>query len=536
MKHRIIFRNIKLSYDTDAREALEAAIKKAHKLGLKADISDARIAKRSVDARKINAKPNFIYSIEVETATSISDGKLAASDALRVKNQVLSPEFGKEKLSARPVIVGFGPAGMFAALILAKYGYKPIVLERGDDVDKRRVAVDRFYATGVLEESNIQFGAGGAGTFSDGKLVTRVNDPLCTEVLKLMHEFGAPEEILYNAKPHVGTDKLLTVVRNIAERITALGGELLYNTCLEDISLEGDKIKKIKTSDGVERETSVLLLAPGHSARDTYEMLHLRGVTMISKPFSVGVRIEHLQKSVDESLYGSFAGDPKLPKGEYALSHRTDDRAVYTFCMCPGGEVVAAASEEGGVVTNGMSKYARDGVNANAAVAVSVSEKDFGSSPMAGVLFQRRLERAAFNAGGGQYCAPIETVGDFLDGKTSLLTEPKIILPTYMNGNTALYPIDRLLGAKISDMLKLGLGVFARKMRCFGDKNAVLTGVETRTSAPLRIPRTDEGTAIGVDNLYPCGEGAGYAGGITSAAVDGINCALKIMSRFAPLS
>lgn len=536
MKHRIIFRNIKLPYDKDAREALEIAVKKARKLGLKADVRDSRIAKKSVDARRINTKPNFIYSVELETPTAVSDDKLSATDAVRVKNQVLSPEFGREKLDARPVIVGFGPAGMFAALILAKYGYKPIVLERGDDVDKRRAAVDRFYATGVLEESNIQFGAGGAGTFSDGKLVTRVNDPLCTEVLKLMHEFGAPDEILYSAKPHVGTDKLLTVVRNIADRITELGGEILYNTCLVDIALTGGRITKIKTSDGEEREVSVLLLAPGHSARDTYEMLYRRGVTMISKPFSVGVRIEHLQKSVDESLYGSFAGDPRLPKGEYALSHRTDDRAVYTFCMCPGGEVVAAASEEGGVVTNGMSKYARDGVNANAAIAVSVSEKNFGSSPMAGVEFQRRLERAAFKAGGGRYRAPIETVGDFLDGKTNALKESQIILPTYMNGNTELYPIDKVLGTDISDMLKLGLGVFARKMRCFGDTNAVLTGVETRTSAPLRIPRGDEGNAIGVFNLYPSGEGAGYAGGITSAAVDGINCALKIMSRFAPLS
>lgn len=535
MKKGIIFRNIKLPFDTDESEAISIAVNKARKLGISCDAEKARIHKKSVDARKINSKPFFIYSVAIEADFLPNDDILKSADAASINEEILEPIFGTKELTSRPIIVGFGPCGMFAALILAEYGYKPIVLERGADAISRRGAVKRFYKTGILESSNIQFGAGGAGTFSDGKLVTRINDPKCSYVLKRLHELGAPEEITYAAKPHVGTDKLLSLVCNAAHQVKELGGEILYNTALEDIVVRNRKLDGVKLSNGETREASAVILAIGHSARDTYQMLFERGLKMMAKPFSVGVRIEHFQKKVDESLYGKFAGDTRLPKGEYALSHREGERAVYTFCMCPGGEVVAAASEDGGVVTNGMSKYARDGRNANAAIAVSVSEKDFGGSPLDGIEFQRKLERAAFKLGGGGFTAPCETVGDYLEGKCTNFKEPKIIRPTYMNSNTKTAPLDSILPSKVNKMLRLGLRVFSSKMRCFSDPAAVLTGVETRTSAPLRIIRGEDYKAVGIDNLYPCGEGAGYAGGITSAAVDGVNAALAFMSEYAPI-
>ncbi|MBO7148703.1 MAG: hypothetical protein J6V93_02495 [Clostridia bacterium] len=537
--NRILFRNIKLPYDQPADEAIDIAVRKAAKLGIKAGSFDARIAKRSVDARKSaknpEGKPHFIYSVSVPCEKYPDAKLLERADAAKVSGGELTVEYGRESLLERPVIVGFGPCGMFAALELAKNGYRPIVLERGADVSDRRAAVDRFYATGVLEESNIQFGAGGAGTFSDGKLVTRINDPKCAYVLDTLYELGAPEEILYNAKPHVGTDKLLDVVQNAADKICELGGEILYNTRLDDIRIENGRVKSVKLSTGRELECSVIILAIGHSARDTYNMLFERGTSMAAKPFSVGVRVEHFQKSVDESLYGSFAGDARLPKGEYALSRRENGRAVYTFCMCPGGEVVAAASEEGGVVTNGMSRFARDGVNANAALAVSVEPEDYGNTPMKAIELQRMLERAAYKVGGGGYKAPVETVGDFLDKKSHGLSAPCDIIPTYMDSKYTVAPLDTVLPDYVCDMLRLGITDFSRKMRCFGEKSAVLTGVETRTSAPLRILRNEEYTALGIQNMYPAGEGAGYAGGITSAAVDGINTALAVMKKYSPL-
>ena len=531
-KGQIVFRNIKLSYDRDEGYALECALKKAEKVGVRARLEDARIHKKSVDARRINGKPSFVYSIAFQTEQTPNEAELKKCDAVFIAREEIKPSFGNEALGGRPIIVGFGPCGMYAALLLAENGYRPIVIERGSDADNRRAAVKRFYKTGVLEESNIQFGAGGAGTFSDGKLVTRISDPRCSYVLETMVELGAPDEILYNAKPHVGTDKLLGVVRNAAHRIKELGGEIRYNTRLADVTVENGRVKRIKTNDGEEIECSVIVLAIGHSARDTYEMLMSRGVVMEAKPFSVGVRVEHFQTRVDESLYGKLAGDPRLPKGEYALSHREGGRAVYTFCMCPGGEVVAAASEEGGVVTNGMSSFARDGKNANAAIAVSVSPEDFGGSPLDGIEFQRRLERRAFELGGGGYKAPCETVGDFIEGKTQGLRTPRIIRPTYMNGNVRVAQLDSIFPSFVSGMLRRGFEVFGNKMRCFKDPAAPLTGVETRTSAPVRIMRGEKYTALGIDNLYPGGEGAGYAGGITSAAVDGINIAIAVMERY----
>ncbi|MBQ7821107.1 MAG: hypothetical protein IJ391_02355 [Clostridia bacterium] len=530
---------MRLPYDKDVNEAFEVAAKRAARLGVVADIKSARLSKRSVDARRTpsnpDGRPSFIYSVSLSCDRIPDEKKLLQADAVSVREERIEPVYGTRKLEGRPIIVGFGPCGMFAALVLAENGYRPVVLERGEDVEKRRAAVDRFYSTGVLEDSNIQFGAGGAGTFSDGKLVTRINDPKCSYVLKTMYELGAPEEILYNAKPHVGTDKLLDVVKNAAKRIEELGGEIRYNTRLDDIEIWNGRVKSVKLSGGESCECPLLVLAIGHSARDTYNMLLERGTPIAAKPFSVGVRVEHFQKSVDESLYGRYAGDPRLPKGEYALSHRENGRAVYTFCMCPGGEVVAAASEQGAVVTNGMSRYARDGVNANAAIAVSVDPADYGGTPSGAIEYQRTLERAAYKAGGGAYTAPAETVGDFMDKKTSGFASPSTVMPSYMNSNVKMTGVDTVLPGYVNEMLRIGFASFSRKMRCFGDRSAILTGVETRTSAPLRILRGESLTSIGIANLYPAGEGAGYAGGITSAAVDGINTALAIMAVYEPL-
>ena len=347
------------------------------------------------------------------------------TDITALENVVLKPEFGSEPMEKRPVVVGMGPAGMFCALILAENGYAPIVLERGDDVDTRAAAFERFCREGVLDgESNIQFGAGGAGTFSDGKLVTRINDEKCSYVLERFHEFGAHEEILYDAKPHIGSDVLRDVVKNLEARIVSLGGDVLYRHRVDDIKTNSKRAISV-VSRGEEIDLSVLVLAIGHSARDTYKMLLDKELFIEPKPFSVGLRIEHLQKDIDRALYGEYAGHTRLKRGEYALSHRAGDRGVYTFCMCPGGEVVAAASEEGGVVVNGMSSYARDGKNANSAVCVSVRPEDYGNTPERAIEYQRRLERAAYTAGGSDYRVPLQTLGDFFDGKA--VTEPKRI-------------------------------------------------------------------------------------------------------------
>ncbi len=560
MKSTVIVKNIRIPIDAPIEECYKLA---RGRLSLPREcVLSLSLHKRSIDARHRNSsKPEFVYSVCVEC-------KLDAKRLERLKNtsdievvtcQPMTIERGSEPLRARPLVVGFGPCGMFAALLLAEQGYRPIVVERGGDISSRTRAVDEFIRTGRLNtETNIQFGAGGAGTFSDGKLVTRINDPHCSYVLERLREFGAPDEITKLAKPHIGTDRLLGVVGNIARRICELGGEIRFDTKLVDIKSSGrlsDLSERIDTaaleSNGIryDIEVGAVILAIGHSARDTFDLVSRRGADMTAKPFSVGVRIEHLQSDIDDALYGEYASmvgtDNKrlLPPGEYQLSWREEQRGlksdtargVYSFCMCPGGEVVAAASEEGGVVTNGMSRYARDGRNANAAIAVSVFPEDIGGGWREAIQFQRRLERAAFKAGGGDYRAPVELVGDFLDGRTSGFHEPKRILPTYRGGEYTLCDLTGVLPEFVADMLKKGLPRFGRKLRGFDARDALLTGVETRTSSPVRIIRQDDRTARVAQNLYPCGEGAGYAGGITSAAVDGIYTALALMKRYAPL-
>ncbi|MBR7007117.1 MAG: NAD(P)/FAD-dependent oxidoreductase [Ruminococcus sp.] len=524
----IITDQIKAGLEEDNQSIIEKGLRQ---LGsYRKNVVSCGIHKISLDARKRN-DIHYVCSVCAGLSDSQLEKKLCEKNKkLRyVAPAEFTPVISDNKAEGRVVVAGFGPAGMFCALALAEQGYAPLVLERGECIQKRTERVSSFWAGGELNEnSNVQFGEGGAGTFSDGKLTTRINDPLCRYVLERFVSFGAPEEILTKAKPHIGTDKLREVVKAIRERIISLGGEVRFETALKDIRLENGSVSSVITSSG-EEKTSALVLALGHSARDTFEMLASKGITMQAKAFSVGARIEHLQADVEKSLYGELAGSKLLPKGEYQLSWRNNGRGVYTFCMCPGGSVVASASEAGGIVTNGMSEYARDGKNANAALVVGVSPEDFGSNALDGVAFARSIERRAYEMTGG-YKAPATTVRGFLSSKPD---HDSPVIPTYRPG---IVPCDlsKLFPDFVTQMLKLGLESFSHKMACFGDGNAILTAPETRTSSPVRITRNDAMTALGTLNLYPCGEGAGYAGGIMSAAVDGLRTALSIMSVIAP--
>ena len=526
---RLIISNIKKPFDAPEEDFISEAKLRVKRAGLNSRDFSFKLYKRSIDARHKESIMGVCSVLaETEANIKISEERFGKYGISEGASDEISFERGSERLHARPVIVGLGPAGIFCALLLAENGYSPIVLERGARVEERTKAVADFYNGGSLDvNTNIQFGAGGAGTFSDGKLVTRISDEKCSYVLRRLHEFGAPDEILYKAKPHIGTDILRDVVSRAAAHIEECGGEIRYNTRLEDI----DGLRARTTSGDI--DCGAIVLALGHSSRDTYKMLLERDFVIEPKPFSVGVRIEHLQEDIDRALFGKLAGHPSLGKGEYNLADTKGGRGVYTFCMCPGGEVVAATSEEGGVVVNGMSRFARDGKNANSAVAVSVRCEDYGGSVMGAIEFQRNIERAAFRAGGSNYHVPIQTFGDFIDGKA--ITEPKRIMPTYMGGGKfKVAELGALLPRFITAELKSGICGFERRIEGFSARDAVLSGFETRTSAPLRIMRGEDMCAIGRKGIYPCGEGAGYAGGITSAAVDGIKAAIAIMTKYAP--
>ncbi len=523
----VLVRNIKISLSQSEQAAYEQALRRA---GLSASqAASIYIAKASVDARK-RSNIQLVYTVGIELAPGVDTGSVVAGGDV-VLSAPARPEIirGAQRLESRPVIVGFGPAGMFAGLLLAREGYRPIILERGGDVATRTARVEAFWQGGGLHPgSNVQFGEGGAGTFSDGKLTTRIGDPLCGYVLEELVRFGAPEEILKKAKPHVGTDNLRRVVQALREEIIALGGEVRFESCVDSIGIKNQKLASVGYQ-GVRLPAQVAVLAPGHSARDTFELLLGQGVELTAKPFAVGVRIEHLQSRIDAALYGNQAGNPRLPVGEYQLSYRQGERAVYTFCMCPGGLVVPAASEQGGVVTNGMSEYARNRPNANAALVVSVGQEDFGPGPLAGVAFQRKLEQLAFAAGG--YRAPMQTAGSFLEGRSG--GKLGQVQPSYAIGVTGA-GLAELFPSAVTAMLQTGLRRFDRSLQGFAAPDAVLTGVESRTSSPVRITRGESHEAVGISGLYPCGEGAGYAGGIMSAAVDGLKTALKIIARYAP--
>ena len=525
----ILLRDLKLR-PGEPETALRALCAKKLRLPERA-ILDLRPVRRSLDARK---KPALFWVWSVAVRVDADEEKLLAR--LHDKNIVpyTEPAYEIPRLAAapaeRPVVVGFGPAGMFAALLLAYAGARPIVLERGQDVDARLRAVETFRAGGALDgENNVQFGEGGAGTFSDGKLNTGTHDRRLFWVLRQFAAHGAPESVTYDAKPHIGTDVLVDVVRNIREDVIAHGGEVRFGSRLDRLALDKDGAVCGAEVTGPEGRYTLpcrqLILAVGHSARDTARSLLEQGVPMEPKPFAMGVRIEHRQETVDLAQYGRARGD--LPAADYSLHvHLPDGRGVFSFCMCPGGEVFAAASEEGGVVTNGMSYAARDGENANAALLVGVQPEDFPyPGALGGMQWQREIEQAAYRCGGGDYRAPAQLAGDFLAHRAS--AGPGAVAPSYRPG-VIWTDLHTILPDCVTSALARALPLLGKKLRGFDAPDAVLTGPETRSSSPVRLPRGED-LCSPVGGLYPCGEGAGYAGGISSAAVDGLRCAEAVL-------
>ena len=516
----IIINNIKMPLETDFSNIAGIVADKL-KIGHDEVIS-AELYRKSVDARD---KDNVHFCVSV-TARLKNENKVLKKN----KNTALFSEkdyvYQKAQSDIRPVVVGFGPAGMFASLTLARAGLRPIVFERGTDVDTRTCDVEKFFGGGTLNtESNIQFGEGGAGTFSDGKLNSGIKDVRCKTVLKTFYEFGAQKNILTDAKPHIGTDVLKKVVKNIREEIISLGGEVNFNSKLDGIFLQEDLLCAISVN-GKKYDCQSLVLCIGHSARDTFKRLYDSGIEMIRKPFAMGVRIEHLQSKINKALYGDFANHKALGAADYKLAvHLPDGRGVYTFCMCPGGEVINASSENGGIAVNGMSESLRNGKNSNSALLVGVNPEDLeGESVFAGCELQRKIEQNAYNIANGK--VPITTVGNFVFGKDAVIgsVEPTV-KPDYTFAD-----FDKIFPSFITESLKDGIIAMDKKINGFADCDAILTAPETRSSSPIRIVRTESGQSTKISGIYPCGEGAGYAGGIMSAAVDGIKSAEKIIN------
>ena len=511
-----------------------AALRKAIVTRLKIrdeDLLDFTVFKRSYDARKKNSEISFVYIVDLSVrdeavvlARFASDQHVRVAPDTRYKVVAQAPD----GLAERPIVIGFGPCGLFAALTLAQMGFKPIVLERGRDVRTRTKDTWALWRTNVLTpESNVQFGEGGAGLFSDGKLYSQIKDPKFFG-RKVMHEFvraGAPEEIMFVNKPHIGTFRLTGVVSTMREEIRALGGEVRFESRVVDLLMSNGRVEGVVLDEGEELRSRYVVLALGHSSRDTVRMLHRRGVFMEAKPFAIGFRIEHPQSLIDKARLGKYAGHPELGAADYKLVHHAKNgRAVYSFCMCPGGTVVAATSEAGRVVTNGMSQYSRNERNANSGIVVGINpEEDFPGGPLAGIELQEALESRAYELGGADYCAPGQLVGDFVRGKAS--KEFGEVQPSYKPG-VRLGDLAPSLPAYAIDAIREALPEFGKQIRGFDRDDAVLTGVETRTSSPVRITRDHESLqSMNLRGLYPAGEGAGYAGGILSAGVDGIKVA-----------
>ncbi len=525
---------IRLSLEEDEQSIPK---KTAKKLRVReSEILRCKIFRQSIDARK-SGMIYFVYTVDVDLKNE--NGILGR---IKDKDVTVTPDMeyrfvepGHQVLNRPPVVVGTGPAGLFAGLLLAQAGYRPVLLERGADVDARTEIVRRFWETGRLDkECNVQFGEGGAGTFSDGKLTTLIKDRRCRKIIEEMILAGAPPEIAYSYKPHVGTDILKTVVKNIRQKIVDLGGEVRFHSKVTDITVENNALAGVVINGSRKLDVQALVLAIGHSARDTFAMLLDRGVIMIPKPFSIGVRIEHPQDLIDRAQYKQFAGHKRLGPAEYKLAyHSPGGRSAYTFCMCPGGTVVSAASEEGCVVTNGMSEYARSERNANSALLVGVSPDDFGSGhPLAGVELQRKWEKKAFDLGGGNYGAPVQLVGDFLEDRPSRTLGG--VRPSY-TGPVVPGDLKKCLPDYVINTIREAIPHFNRKLEGFSLPDAVLTGVETRSSSPVRIVR-DDNLCSSIGGLYPAGEGAGYAGGIVSAAADGMRVAERIIMKYKPLT
>lgn len=500
--------NVKLSPFASESELMRLASQKSRIKPSK--VKTFKVLKKSLDARD-KSDVKYVYSVEI-------------SDREEIDTSFKIPTVDTQK---KVGIIGFGPCGIFCALYLARAGFKPIVFERGKSVEERQKSVNKLITDKILDEnSNVQFGEGGAGTFSDGKLNTGVSSPLIKTVLKDFVKYGAPKDVEYLAKPHIGSDNLPKVVSNMRKEIIRLGGEVWFDSKVEDIVIKSGKVVGVKVG-GNEIEVDDLVIAVGHSARDTFYMLRDKGFEMERKAFAMGVRIEHLKSDVDVCQYGEkFAS--VLPSADYRLSSRKGSRGVFTFCMCPGGFVMPSTSEEGMVVTNGMSLYKRDGQNSNSAVLCEIYPDDFKSGVLGGVELQRDLERLAYLSGGKDYCAPVQTYKDFCDG--GVKTPFTRVKPTYSVGYTP-FDLNKILPKFVAENLKIGIEDMASKLKCFNDQASVLTGVETRSSSPIRVLRGEDGQATKIKNAYPAGEGCGYAGGIMSAAVDGIKTAIKIVEK-----
>lgn len=529
--------NIKLNIDHSEADLIQA-IEKKLRLPIK-KVKNYNVLKRSIDARKKN---NVLFVYQIEADLHVDEKKIIQKikhpdvQLARTKEETKELLAGSQDLQYPPVIIGAGPSGLFAALELAKYGYKPIILERGREVENRNKDILHFWRTGELNvNSNVQFGEGGAGTFSDGKLTTRIKDSRIDKVFHTFVNLGGPKEILYEHKPHIGTDYLKKIVYNLRRELIDMGAIIKFDSLVTKLIIEQDKVVAVEVNHNAQIPTQLVVLAIGHSARDTYEMLYEQGIDIKAKPLAIGVRIEHPQSIINKAQYGEFANAPQLGAADYTLVKKADEkeetRASYSFCMCPGGVVVAATSEKNMVVTNGMSYFNRASGVANSALVATVSTDDYkGENPLAGIKYLRKYEKKAYKLGGGGYKAPAQKVGDFLDGLPSndINTSFK---PTYQPGIT---PTDlhQTLPDFVSKSLEQAILDFGKKLKGYDSKNALLTGIETRTSAPVRIPRNEEFQSENIKGLYPSGEGAGYAGGIISAAVDGLRVAEHIIQTY----
>lgn len=517
--------SIKIRKNLTENEIFEIAIQKASIE--KEDVLSWQIAKKSIDARKKD-DVHFLYTIYINVKDEKKYLKRKNNNIEKVKEIIFPTIHKKRNSDIRPVIVGAGPAGLFAALTLVQNGIKPIVIEQGKTVRERQKDIDLFLSSGKLNPlSNVQFGEGGAGTFSDGKLTTGISSPYCRKVLEEFVNYGAPREILYLSKPHIGTDNLINIIENMRNDIIAKGGTFLFQEKVTDFEIEDDRIKAVYCSKRI--ETDSVILAIGHSSRETFYKLFNKGIQMEAKNFSVGVRIEHLQETINKAQYGDLT-KLQLPPADYKLAyHSPSGRSCYTFCMCPGGTVMPSSSEKNTIVTNGMSYFARDGKNANSAVLVNVTPQDFPdkTNPLSGIDFQKTLEERAFILGGSNYYAPVQRFEDFYNNiKSGFIGS---IRPSYNPGYN-LSNLNDIMPKFVSDTLKEGINYFDTKLHGFAHPDSILTGMETRSSSPVKILR-NENMLSNINGIYPCGEGAGYAGGIMSAAVDGIKCAIAAMNK-----
>ena len=525
----IRIRQIKIPIEKDNINHLKKKISLILKCS-ESDIKEISISKKSLDARK---KPNIFYIYEVDVDVKNEEHLLKKHQPnkdifLIPEEKYVYPEIGNKKINYRPIIVGSGPAGLFCAYLLAELGYRPIIIERGEKIEERVKSVENFWKTGILNKnSNVQFGEGGAGTFSDGKLNTLVKDKSfrMKKVFEIFVESGADKDILYTNNPHIGTDVLRKVIVNLRKKIIDFGGEFYYNTTLTNINIKENKITSIEINHKEIINTDILVLAIGHSARDTFEMLDKKAFYLEPKPFAVGLRIQHPQELININQYGK--NNKLLPPASYKLTYQTKEgRGVYSFCMCPGGYVVNASSEEKRLAINGMSYHDRNSLNANSAIVVTVSPKDYGTNPLDGLTFQRNLEEKAYILGNGKI--PIQTIKDFHNSVES--KKLGNISPVF-KGDYQLTDLNQLFPSYITDSIKEALPNFDQKILGFNDDNAILAGVESRTSSPFRIPR-DENLESSIKGIYPCGEGAGYAGGITTSASDGLKVAESIISTY----